>query len=261
MVSDEMVGAFRQQNRALPPWRTRQAMLSKWSPAELAALAAQLAGMARPAAQQAQLQQQQAQAPATPPLRPSSAPGECSPLHAAAHPSDLQQQQHNPRQWGFQGLVAPAQPPPLSRAPRGAEAPAGPVADSDSCGSPCSTTSLSSADFMPQPVPALGGRPPEAAAAAAPAGRQPPPQPPPQRGRKQKSMLALALKNASGAGGAPASSTAGSSASGSSAGGGQGAKPGANFIRTLEEPWARITTVRWGAYAAQAAKPAVRAIS
>jgi hypothetical protein len=296
LVSDEMVGAFRQQNRALPPWRTRQAMLSKWSPAELAALAAQLAAMGR-AARRQQGQQPapgtppaQHQAPALPPhmlqyltspqqqpqlpARPSSAPGDTSPLHTLApmpappaagrpHQRHHQQQQQQQQHWGFRGppasaaaahaaagprLPQPQPQPQPRRAPFPSEAPAGPM-DSDSGGSPCSATSLSSADFMPQPVLALGGAQGPAAAAQL-LGR-----PHQQRGRKQKSMLALALKNASRC--PPAAPSGTGSAAGSSA---SAASGGNNYIRTLEEPWARITTVRWGAYAAQAAaEPAVPA--
>jgi hypothetical protein len=48
-ICDEMAAAFRQQGLAVPPWRTRTAMLSKWAPQQLWALAAKIAGVRRAA--------------------------------------------------------------------------------------------------------------------------------------------------------------------------------------------------------------------
>jgi uncharacterized protein (TIGR01615 family) len=67
-LCEEMAGAFKQQGLAVPPWRSKQATLSKWAPQQLAALAAKIAGVRRaamaggavfaggPAAHHAQLQ-------------------------------------------------------------------------------------------------------------------------------------------------------------------------------------------------------------
>jgi hypothetical protein len=270
MVSDEMVRAFKEQGRALPPWRTRQAMMSKWSPTELDKLGAALAGMAG-TTQQPQQQQQPAPAlpphmlhymPSSQPRSSSSAPHERSSsaragLGAATGVlAQQQQQQQQNQQWGFSSnpaADAPLQlPMPVNlmvRSSTAAEAPAGP--ESDTSGSPCSISSLSSADFAPQPL--ASGQEQQPASASAP------------RGKKVKSMLAVALKNASNsqaaAAAAPSASARSSSTASSSRTDTSEPRKSSNFIRTLEEPWARITTVRWGAYAAQATKPAMHAIS
>lgn len=45
LLCEEMTSAFKSQGLPVPPWRTRQAMLSKWAPNQLAALAAKIADM------------------------------------------------------------------------------------------------------------------------------------------------------------------------------------------------------------------------
>lgn len=42
LLSAEMAKAFKRAGRALPPWRTQQAMLSKWAPGQLAQLSSLL---------------------------------------------------------------------------------------------------------------------------------------------------------------------------------------------------------------------------
>ena len=47
LLCQEMTIAFKSQGLPVPPWRTRQAMLSKWAPAQLAQLAEKMAMMRR----------------------------------------------------------------------------------------------------------------------------------------------------------------------------------------------------------------------
>jgi hypothetical protein len=47
LLCEQMVLAFKIQGLPVPPWRTRQALLSKWSPAQLAELAAKIANVRR----------------------------------------------------------------------------------------------------------------------------------------------------------------------------------------------------------------------
>jgi hypothetical protein len=50
-ICEEMAAAFKQQGLPVPPWRSRAAMLSKWAPQQLSALAAKIAGVRRAAPQ------------------------------------------------------------------------------------------------------------------------------------------------------------------------------------------------------------------
>jgi hypothetical protein len=47
LLCEQMVAAFKIQGLPVPPWRTRQALLSKWSPTQLAELAAKIANVRR----------------------------------------------------------------------------------------------------------------------------------------------------------------------------------------------------------------------
>lgn len=47
ILCDEMALAFKQQGLPVPPWRSKTAMLSKWAPQQLLALAAKIAGVRR----------------------------------------------------------------------------------------------------------------------------------------------------------------------------------------------------------------------
>eukprot|EP00879_Flechtneria_rotunda_P007480 GHRR01007847.1.p1 GENE.GHRR01007847.1~~GHRR01007847.1.p1 ORF type:complete len:508 (+),score=245.28 GHRR01007847.1:907-2430(+) len=47
LLCEQMVVAFKKQGLPVPPWRSRQALLSKWSPAQLAELAAKIANVRR----------------------------------------------------------------------------------------------------------------------------------------------------------------------------------------------------------------------
>lgn len=47
IMADEMLTCFKQQDRSIPPWRTQQALMSKWCPDQLRKLQAQLAASAQ----------------------------------------------------------------------------------------------------------------------------------------------------------------------------------------------------------------------
>eukprot|EP00775_Hariotina_reticulata_P003592 gene3592-3857_t len=47
LLCEQMVVAFKSQGLPVPPWRSRQALLSKWSPTQLAELAAKIANLRR----------------------------------------------------------------------------------------------------------------------------------------------------------------------------------------------------------------------
>jgi hypothetical protein len=85
LLCDEMAAAFKSQGLTVPPWRSKVAMLSKWAPRQLAALAAKIEAVRSGAASAAAAA---ARPPALPPIatcgRSRSAPPLARPAAAAA---------------------------------------------------------------------------------------------------------------------------------------------------------------------------------
>ncbi|KIZ07492.1 hypothetical protein MNEG_0460 [Monoraphidium neglectum] len=227
LLCEAMAAAFKQQGLPVPPWRSRQATLSKWAPQQLTALADKIAHVRR-----------------------VSLPGPAAPGAAAAaytQPPPQQPQLQQPQQ-----LVQPQQPPlPPRVASSGALAQvAAAVAAAFGGGGPAGGGSggLGHSNSVLKFT---------RKASAEWKERRP-------TGKKVKSLLAAALRKsgsrgnllggaaaaaAAAAGGAPAA--AGAPGGASSSGGarnGPGPMPRAAIRTVANEPGCgRITTVRWGA--------------